>query len=274
MDTTAPRTSIEYSAAQTSGEPINYRFNWDDEAAVIYYTTDGTTPTLVVDEVQQPARAQHRRGADARPRRAPTRSSGWRSTSRATSPRSRRQRLLVAADDADGHRRRHRAGDAGADARRAGGVRAVRRRAWPATTRRRPRRRVLSTAGDATLSVADPSSTNTGHLVNGAFFLPQKLQAGTGTLAPSAARRPDDGEDLDRPDLQRGRAGQLQAVDRRQRRAAHGHVLQDADVHAVHDQPVAGDTGGCPAVQARHEPEPRVLSPELAIRPSDVMLTR
>jgi hypothetical protein len=45
-DTTAPKTSIEYSAAQTSGEPINYRFNWDDEAAVIHYTTDGTTPTL------------------------------------------------------------------------------------------------------------------------------------------------------------------------------------------------------------------------------------
>ena len=44
---------------------------------------------------------------------------------------------------------------------------------------------VTSTAGDATLSVADPSSANTGHLVNGAFFLPQKLQAGTGTtLAP------------------------------------------------------------------------------------------
>ena len=46
MDTTAPKTSIEYSAAQTSGDPINYRFNWDDEAAVIHYTTDGTTPTL------------------------------------------------------------------------------------------------------------------------------------------------------------------------------------------------------------------------------------
>ena len=40
---------------------------------------------------------------------------------------------------------------------------------------------MISTAGDATLSVADPSPTNTGHLVNGAFFLPQKLQAGTGT---------------------------------------------------------------------------------------------
>ena len=36
---------------------------------------------------------------------------------------------------------------------------------------------VISTAGDATLSVADPSSTATGHLVNGTFSLPQPLQA-------------------------------------------------------------------------------------------------
>jgi X-Pro dipeptidyl-peptidase len=36
---------------------------------------------------------------------------------------------------------------------------------------------VVSTAGDATLSVADPSSQHTGHLVNGSFFLPQPLQA-------------------------------------------------------------------------------------------------
>ena len=42
---------------------------------------------------------------------------------------------------------------------------------------------VVSTAGDATLSVADPSTTNTGHLVNGAFFLPQKLQASATSLA-------------------------------------------------------------------------------------------
>ena len=46
MDITPPTTTIEYSAAQTAGEPINFRFNWVDEAAVIYYTTDGTTPTL------------------------------------------------------------------------------------------------------------------------------------------------------------------------------------------------------------------------------------
>jgi hypothetical protein len=36
---------------------------------------------------------------------------------------------------------------------------------------------VISSAGDATLSVADPSPQNTGHLVNGAFFLPSKVQA-------------------------------------------------------------------------------------------------
>ncbi len=38
---------------------------------------------------------------------------------------------------------------------------------------------VISTAGDATLSVADPSATATGHLVNGAFSLPQPLQVRT-----------------------------------------------------------------------------------------------
>jgi aminopeptidase YwaD len=36
---------------------------------------------------------------------------------------------------------------------------------------------VISTGGDALLSVADTSSTATGHLVNGAFALPQPLQA-------------------------------------------------------------------------------------------------
>jgi sugar phosphate isomerase/epimerase len=35
---------------------------------------------------------------------------------------------------------------------------------------------VVSTAGDATLSVSDPSTTAPGHLVNGAFALPQALQ--------------------------------------------------------------------------------------------------
>jgi hypothetical protein len=37
---------------------------------------------------------------------------------------------------------------------------------------------VVSTASDATLSVADPSDTHTGHLVNGAYFLPAILEVG------------------------------------------------------------------------------------------------
>ena len=45
---------------------------------------------------------------------------------------------------------------------------------------------VVSTAGDAALTVADPSSAHTGKLVNGSFALPQALQAraGAGTYAP------------------------------------------------------------------------------------------
>ncbi len=45
---------------------------------------------------------------------------------------------------------------------------------------------VISTAGDGTLSVADPSATATGHLVNGAFSLPQALQV-KGSSAAGAA---------------------------------------------------------------------------------------
>ena len=45
---------------------------------------------------------------------------------------------------------------------------------------------VISTAGEATLSVTDPSSNATGRLVNGAFALGEPLQAkaNTGAFAP------------------------------------------------------------------------------------------
>ena len=70
---------------------------------------------------------------------------------------------------------------------------------------------VISTAGDATLSVADPSATNTGKLVNGAFTLAQPLQAmatspgGTGrAFAPvGGSAAPDDAADLRRAEVQR-----------------------------------------------------------------------
>ena len=55
---------------------------------------------------------------------------------------------------------------------------------------------MISTAGDATLSIADPSTTNTGKLVNGTFALPQLLQArarnaaNTGTAYNNVGPRP------------------------------------------------------------------------------------
>ena len=45
---------------------------------------------------------------------------------------------------------------------------------------------VISTAGDATLSVADPSATATGHLVNGTFALPEAL-GGSGVVKTYSA---------------------------------------------------------------------------------------
>jgi len=46
---------------------------------------------------------------------------------------------------------------------------------------------VVSTAGDAALTVSDPDTTHPGHLVNGAFALPSPLLAG-GAPLPSVVR--------------------------------------------------------------------------------------
>ena len=57
---------------------------------------------------------------------------------------------------------------------------AVRRRSPPASQKTyfaSTAANVISTAGDALLSVSDPSSFGTGHLVNGTFVLPEPLQA-------------------------------------------------------------------------------------------------
>ena len=43
---------------------MNFRFNWDGEAAVIRYTTDGSTPTLASPTYNTQRAARPRRGAD------------------------------------------------------------------------------------------------------------------------------------------------------------------------------------------------------------------
>ena len=80
---------------------------------------------------------------------------------------------------------------------------------------------VVSTAGDAALTVSDP-----GRLVNGAFSLPQPLSVAFSKAAWSGAG------------VERGGRRHVQAGDRRDRRTAHRHLLQDAHVHVVDDEPL------------------------------------
>ena len=49
-DVAAPKTTIQFSSAQTSGDPINFKFDWVGEPSVIFYTTDGTDPVIVPDD--------------------------------------------------------------------------------------------------------------------------------------------------------------------------------------------------------------------------------
>ena len=80
---------------------------------------------------------------------------------------------------------------------------------------------VVSTAGDATLTVADPSTTATGRLVNGAFALDQPLLAQASPAAgPAGAFAAVGGSSaptalatLDQPGLQRPGDDRLQADD-------------------------------------------------------------
>ena len=107
------------------------------------------------------------------------------------------------------------------------------RRASRRTYTARTTANVISTAGDATLSVA-PSPA---YLTNGAFTLPQPLQVALEQVG------------VDGPDVQRHGGHRVQAVDRGQRRAAHGQLQQDADVHVVdHDSVrVCGEAAAVPS---------------------------
>ena len=107
---------------------------------------------------------------------------------------------------------------------------------------------VISTAESATLSVADPDAVNTGHLVNGAFALPNALQVnGSSPLAGSSPFAPLGGSAAPTTLLTYGAPvsndpvtlGFKQSIGA-DRRAADGDLQQDADLHAVHHGSVAG----------------------------------
>jgi hypothetical protein len=193
-DVTAPVTAIEYSSAQTSGDPINFKFNWVGEPAVIYYTTDGTTPQKVADCAAPTGASKCYNGqGPRRPGEVLTLSTlgaytvKWFSEDlKGNREAVKTQRLLVAADDESGTP--------------SGTVPATlsltlgQSTAFAPFTPGVPKdytagtiANVISTAGSANLAVSDPSSVNTGHLMNGSFFLPQKLQASASSLGGTAA---------------------------------------------------------------------------------------
>ena len=107
---------------------------------------------------------------------------------------------------------------------------------------------MISSAGDALLSVADPSSQNTGHLVNGSFVLPQPLQArarnaantGTAYNNVGSSASPLNLLTYERPDLQRRVTLEFSQRVNANDAAPHGRVQQDADVHAEHDSAIGG----------------------------------
>ena len=88
---------------------------------------------------------------------------------------------------------------------------------------------VISSAGDAALSVADPSPMATGRLVNGAFSLTAPLLV-AGNPLPTAVKT------WTAPTSNEAVQIALLAGYRRQRSAQDGRIQQDAHVHVVNHE--------------------------------------
>ena len=99
-DVTAADGDLDSDGVTQSKDPINYRFN-DGQRAVGHPLHDGRLDAdPVVADLRGAARPQRRPGPDDLSTPGATRSSGWRSTSRATSRRSSPRRVGRSACDA------------------------------------------------------------------------------------------------------------------------------------------------------------------------------
>jgi hypothetical protein len=181
-DVTPPTVNLEYSAERATAPPINYRFTWPGEAAVIHYTTDGSTPTTASPmyqnqgprrpgQILQIDRLGHHTikwiAVDIKGNTSAVQSQsfliGPESTVTGTVPATLSLTLGPAAN--------------------LGAFTAGVARSYDTTLMAN----VISSAGDAALSVTDTSSNATGRLVNGAFALPQALQLNASSAAGGPA---------------------------------------------------------------------------------------
>jgi hypothetical protein len=200
-DVTPPATTIEFDDDQTSGDPIHFKFNWVAEPSVIFYTLDGTAPTVISDNpatdgvegcADLPAGGSTRCYNSQGPRRPGevltlatpgAYTVKWSSVDmKGNVEPVKTQRLLVAADDESGTP----SGNVPATLSLSLGPAAT----FPAfipgvdgTYNASTTANVISSAGNGVVSVSDPSSTNTGKLMNGTFTLAQPLQASASSAA-------------------------------------------------------------------------------------------
>ena len=260
-DTTAP--VVEAVSKPPNGALVSsYEVRFEsDEAASIYYTTDGSTPTTASTEYK-PNRARALPLALELPAGTTLK---WIAHDFKGNTSAVKSETFIPHVDAPGDV----SGTVPATLALALGGPATFGAFTPGVTRTYTTSMgatVTSTAAEATLTVADPSPIGTGHLVNGAFVLPQPLQARVspgafGNVGSAAA-----------PLSLRSWSGPVSndnvAVDFSQLINANdplrtGHVQQDADVHAVDHEPVAR------AVSARsaHRGAGRRREPERGLEP-------
>ncbi|WP_028061975.1 M14 family zinc carboxypeptidase [Solirubrobacter soli] len=183
-DVTPPSTTLDSDGVTNSLSPINYRFTMDNEPSVIHYTTDGSTPTLASPTYN----AQRARSVGE----VLTISNFGRTTVKwlavdikGNVSAVQSKTFGVGLTDTPGSV----GGSVGATLSLAMGAPASFGTFTPGVAKSysaSTTATVISTAGDATLTVADPSATNTGKLVNGTFTLTNPL-GGLGTLKTWAA---------------------------------------------------------------------------------------
>jgi hypothetical protein len=171
-DTTAPNVqavSTPGNGALVSSYEVKFK---SDEAASIYYTTDGSTPTTASTEYK-PTRPR----AQVQPLVLPAGTTlKWIAHDFKGNMAAVKSETFIPHVDVPGN-----VGGTvpatlslslGPPATFGAFTAGVARDYFASTTAN-----VLSTAGDAVLSVSDPSSNATGHLVNGTYALPQPLQS-------------------------------------------------------------------------------------------------
>ena len=182
-DTTAP--NVQAVSTPGNGALVNsyeVRFT-SDEAASIYYTTDGSTPTTASTEYK-PTRAR----AQVQPLVLPAGTTlKWIAHDFKGNMAAVKSQTFIphvdAPGDVSGTVPATLALTLGSPNVSFGAFTPGVTKDYTATTTAN----VISTAGDATLNVSDPSATATGHLVNGAFSLAEPLRV-AGSPLPSTVK--------------------------------------------------------------------------------------